>query len=144
MAVSYTVPLLSLTWFTFWALLLVLNVGRLRVTQVMAGKAKPDSFPAGIKHGTDAEWRANRAQANTVENLPIFATLVLVGVAAGVATETFATLCLVVAVARPIQSIIHIASGSTNAVNLRFAAFLVQLACFVWMAVILLLHFYGM
>lgn len=141
--VSYT-PLLALTWFTFWALLLVLNVGRLRVTQVMTGKVKPDGFPSGVKHGTDAEWRANRAQANTVENLPIFAALVLIGFAAEVTTDTFATLCLVVAVARPVQSIIHIASGSANAINLRFAAFLVQLGCFVWMAVILLLHFYGM
>jgi len=137
-------PLIALTWFALWTLILMGNVARWRVGQVLAGKAKSDSFPAGIKHGSDAEWRANRAHANAIENLVVFAALVLTGVAAGITAGTFATLCLVVAIARPVQSIIHLASGSGQATNLRFAAFLVQFVCFIWMAVLLLMHFYGM
>jgi hypothetical protein len=39
---------------------------------------------------------------------------------------------------RILQSAIHIASGSVNAIRLRFAAFAVQLVCEVWMAVLVL------
>ena len=137
-------PLISLVWFALWAVFLVLIVGLWRVRDVMAGKTAPNAFPSGEKHGSDAYWRANRAQANTVENLPIFAALVLSGVAAGLDSSTFAMLCTVAVIARMVQSLIHLASGSVVAVNLRFTAFLVQIACFIWIGVLLIGHFYGM
>lgn len=137
-------PLVSLVWFALWAVFLVLVVGAWRARDVMSGKAAPNTFTSGERHGSDAYWRANRAQANTVENLPIFAALVLSGVAAGVDTAMFSLLCTVVVIARIVQSLIHLSSGSVAAVNFRFFAFLVQIACFIWIGIYVLLHFYGM
>ena len=71
---------------------------------------------------------------NTVENLPIFATVVLAGVAANAADATFNMLAVIVVCARAVQSLIHIMSGSAGAINLRFTAFAVQIVCEIWMA----------
>lgn len=135
-------PLISLVWFALWAVMLGFFVVLLRVQQVMTGKAK--TFPSGEKHGSDSYWRVNRAQANTLENLPIFGALVLAGVVSGVETALFASLCVVVVVARMVQSLIHLSSGSATAVNLRFAAYLVQIVSFAWIGIHLVLHFYSM
>ena len=137
-------PLISLVWFALWAVFLVVVVAIWRVRDVMSDKVKPNDFPSGERHGEDAYWRANRAQANTVENLPIFAALVLSGVAAGVETAVFSMLCTVVIIARMVQSLIHMSSGSVTAVNFRFFAFSIQIGCFVWIGIHLILHFYGM
>jgi uncharacterized MAPEG superfamily protein len=137
-------PLIALIWFALWAVFLVIVVATWRVADVMGGRVKPNAFPSGEKHGGDAYWRANRAQANTIENLPIFGALVVAGVASGVDTGTFAMLCTVVVIARIVQSLIHMSSGSVIAVNFRFAAFIVQLICFIWIGIHLLMHFYGM
>jgi len=136
-------PLVSLVWFALWTVFLLLLIAAARVSQVMAGKAKPNEFTAGEKHGTDSYWRMNRAHLNAVENLPVFGALVLAGVASGVDTALFATLCIVVVIARIVQSLIHLSSGSVIAVNFRFAAYVVQVVCFIWIGVHLLMHFYG-
>lgn len=136
-------PLISLVWFALWAVFLGILVIAARTRQVMSGKAKADSFPSGEKHGDDAYWRINRAQANTLENLPIFGALVLAGVASGVTTPLFSMLCVIIVIARMSQSIIHMTSGSIAAINLRFMAYLVQMICFIWLGAHLILHFYG-
>jgi len=137
-------PLISLVWFALWAVFLVIVVAVWRVRQVMSGQVKPNAFPSGEKHGPDAYWRANRAQMNTFENLPIFASLVLAGVVGGVTSPLFSTLCVVVVIARIVQSLIHLSSGSVVAVNFRFAAYLVQVACFIWLGITILTSFYNM
>jgi len=136
-------PLIALVWFALWAVLLSFIVVFWRVREVMSGKTKANAFPSGQQHGSDAYWRANRAQANTLENLPIFGALVLAGVTSGVATGIFSTLCVVIVIARIVQSLIHLSSASVAAVNFRFAAFLVQLICFAWIGLHLVFHFYG-
>jgi hypothetical protein len=50
----------------------------------------------------------------------------------------FNRLAVIVVCARVVQSFIHILSGSALAINLRFAAFGVQLVCEIWMAVLVL------
>jgi len=136
-------PLIALVWFALWAVALSFIVVLWRVREVMSGKTASNAFPSGEKHGSDAYWRANRAQANTLENLPIFGALVLTGVATGLSTALFATLCTVAVIARMVQSVIHLSSGSATAVNFRFFAFLVQLVCFAGIGIHLLMHFYG-
>lgn len=131
-------PLIALIWFALWAVALVLFVGIQRVASVLGRKAKPNDFPAGQKHGSEFYWRCNRAHANVVENLPIFGAIVLGGVAAEVTAPIFGTLALVVAVARVVQSVIHMAGGSAMMVNLRFTAYAVQLVCFIWMGILVL------
>lgn len=136
-------PLIALIWFALWSVALVLFVGVQRVGSVAGGKAKANEFPAGQQHGSDFYWRCNRAHMNTIENLPVFGALVLGGLAAGVTAPLFGTLALVALGARIVQSLIHISSGSVMAVNLRFAAYGVQLVCFIWLGIIALGALYG-
>ncbi len=135
---SSPTALIALILYALWAMFLVLSVGAVRVGQVVGGKASPTGFPAGVPHGPEPYWRLNRAHMNTVENLPIFATVVLTGWAANAISPAFNMLAVIVVSARAAQSLIHISSGSVHAVNLRFTAFTVQLLCQFWMAWLIL------
>jgi hypothetical protein len=73
---------------------------------------------------------------NTLENLPIFATVVLSGVYLQVQDPLFQLLANVVIVARVAQSLIHVSSGAQPVVLLRFTAFLVQTLSMLTMAAI--------
>jgi len=129
--------IIALTFYALWAIVLVVMIAADRALLVMSGKAAITDFPSGTKHGSDSYWRINRAHLNTLENLPIFAALVLAGWVAGLDTPTFNMLAVVIVVARVVQSLIHISSGSALAINLRFLALLVQIVCEVWMAVLI-------
>jgi hypothetical protein len=62
---------------------------------------------------------------------------VLTGVVANATTPMFDNMAITVVGARVAQSIVHV-SGNTNMhVNVRFTFFVVQIACFVWMGLIL-------
>jgi uncharacterized MAPEG superfamily protein len=128
-------PLVCLVLFAVWAMVLVLCIGAVRVFQVLTGKKRANEFPSGVPHGGDAYWRLNRAHINTLENLPIFAALVL---AAALLHVELGRLPLVVICARVVQSLFHISSGRSLVVNLRFTAYSVQLGCFGWMATAIL------
>lgn len=132
-----TVPLMCLLGFAAWAVVLVLLIGMVRVTQVLTRQKRANEFPAGQPHGSDMYWRLNRAHMNTLENLPIFGSIVVVGALLGVGSPLFATLAQVVLGARVAQSLIHVTSGGVVAVNARFTAFFTQLICFVWMAALI-------
>ena len=130
--------LTALVLFALWAVVLVLAVGFVRVGQVLRGKAKITDFSSGTQHGSNAYWRLNRAHLNTIENLPIFASIVLAGWVVGQETATFNRLGAIVFAARIVQSLIHIASGSAMAIRFRFLAYGVQIVCEVWMAILVL------
>ncbi|HSZ11337.1 MAG TPA: MAPEG family protein [Rhizomicrobium sp.] len=138
MAITVPHSLIALVFYALWVIVLVLMIGFDRVTQVLRGQTPVNGFPSGQKHGSDSYWRINRAHINACENLPIFAAIVLAGWAVSQEGAQFNLLATVVVVARIIQSAIHISSGSTMAVNLRFTAFAVQLVCEIWMAVLVL------
>src|SRR5258706_11119105 len=123
--------LMSLVGFAAWAVLLVLTVGTMRVLEVLTGQKRSNEFPSGVPHGGDRYWRINRAHINAVENLPIFAALVLTGAVAHVASPRFDQLAVVVLGARVLQSLVHISSGRSIAVNVRFSFYVVQLCCFI-------------
>jgi len=129
-----TTPLYALMGFVFWTVGTVLAIGAVRVSQVLAGKAAPTSFPAGQPHGSERYWRLNRAHANCVENLPLFAAVVLTGHVAGLTAGAFATAAQIYVAARVGQTLTHVASGGVFAVNVRFAFFATQLVCLIWMA----------
>jgi len=128
----------ALVFYALWAIALVLMVAGDRALLVIRGEAKINSFTSGVPHGSDSYWRINRAHLNTIENLPIFATMVLSGWVVGMETATFNRLAVIVLVARLVQSIIHIASGSVAAVTSRFIAYGVQILCEIWMAALVL------
>lgn len=135
MTLPLTVPLTALVFFACWTLaLVVLGIGAYRVSLVLMGAARPNSFPGDQPHGPEMYRRMMRAHANCVENLPIFAVLVLVGHHLGLRDGTFALLAQVVAMARVGQSIAHISSGRSMVVNVRFVFFLAQIVAMGWMA----------
>jgi uncharacterized MAPEG superfamily protein len=129
-----TVPLCMLLGFVAWTLfVLCLGIAPFRVGSVLMGKARPNQFPADTPHGPDWYRRLMRAHANCVENLPLFAAVVLVGHVAGVRDPLFSTLSEVYLAARVGQTVAHISSGRSLVINVRFTFFLVQIAALVWM-----------
>lgn len=132
-------PVTSLIAFTVWTLLvLMLTVASRRIGLILAGKARMSDFPADEPHGTEAYRRAMRAHANCVENLPVFAALVLGAEVLGYSSSAFSTMALLVVPARVLQTLTHLASGSNRMVAVRFVFFAVQIVCFFGMAVLLI------
>ncbi|HYC00130.1 MAG TPA: MAPEG family protein [Candidatus Limnocylindrales bacterium] len=129
-----TTPLYALIGFVFWTIGIVLTIGAIRVSQVLSGKVAPNGFPSGQPHGSDAYWRLNRAHANCVENLPLFAAVVLAGHVSGLTSGSFATAAQIHVLARVGQTLAHVSSGSALAVNVRFTFFAIQIACLIYMA----------
>jgi uncharacterized MAPEG superfamily protein len=121
----------GLLGFVAWTLLLlVLGIGVTRVGQVLRRQAPANSFNPQVPHGTESYQRRMRAHLNCVENLPIFASLVLLGGLLGVSSAAFQAAAFAVLPLRVGQSVAHIASGRNRAVLVRFGFFSAQLVCF--------------
>lgn len=132
-----TIPLYCLLFFALWTIgLVIFGLGPYRVGRVISRTAPPSAFPADTPHGPDWYRRLMRAHANCVENLPVFGAVVLTAAVAGVQSPLFDTLAIVYVTARVGQSSTHIASGSNQAINVRFSFFLVQLGCVITMAIL--------
>lgn len=134
---AMTTPLWCLLGFILWTLLLLTAIGVARVAQVVAGKAQPNEFPSGQRHGSDGYWRLNRAHMNCLENLPIFASVVLTAAVLGLQSSTLDTLASIALAARVGQTTAHLSSGSNLAVNVRFTFFLTQIACIVGFMIVI-------
>lgn len=133
-----TPALYSLLGFVVWTLLVVsVGIGTPRVTAVLARRAPPKSFMADVPHGSERYRRTMRAHANCVENLPLFAALVLLARVVSLENALFETLAIIVLPARVAQTTVHVASGSNRAVLARFWFFSIQVASFAAMALIL-------
>lgn len=133
-----TLALWSLLGFAVWTVLLVASVALPRAGLVVAGRKRANGFePSGATVAPGFSQRAGRAHANCVENLPVFASLVVVGHLAGVGAQSFGLLAFAVLGARIAQSLTHLVSVSELAVNIRFTFFVVQLVCFVAMGTLI-------
>jgi len=129
------IPILALLAFVVWTVaVLIAGVGVHRWSRILTGRAELCSFPGDEPHGPPAYRRIVRSHANCVENLPIFAALVLAAAAVGAASTTLDALAVAVVIARIGQTTAHVASGSNRAIGVRFGFFAVQLVCFLWMA----------
>ena len=128
-------PLVALLLFVIWGLLLVIAITTSRSLQIFFQGKKAGDFPAGTPHGGGAYWRLNRAHLNVTENLPFVGVLVLAGLYLQLQDTAFQILPSLILYARVAQSLIHVASGSAMAVNLRFTCFVVQVVSLLWMAV---------
>ncbi|RHX88329.1 MAPEG family protein [Leptospira stimsonii] len=122
--------IIALIGFAIWTIFLGIGVISIRTFKVLKGEKKSNEFPSGVEHGSSFYWRLNRAHVNCVENLPIFATLVLIGAFVGVLDSTFALVAKVILGARLVQTVAHLSSGSEIAVNIRFTAFVTQYGSF--------------
>jgi uncharacterized MAPEG superfamily protein len=125
-------PELMLLGFAAWTLaLLIATVGAYRLSRVFSGRAGMGAFPADQIEGQDWYKRAMRAHANCVENLPVFAVLVLVLRACGIGHPAVDPLCAAVLAARIPQSLVHVGFAQTDrVVSVRFGFFAVQLLSF--------------
>ena len=127
--------------FTAWTLSLVFfTIGLPRIGAVLAKRARPTSFDPSVPHGSDRYRRCMRAHANCVENLPVFAALVLLGSVLRIPGASFQIAAFAVLPARVLQSVTHVAAGNDTAVLVRFVFFSVQLVCYVVLIALLIAH----
>lgn len=126
--------------FATWTLLLLLfTIGVYRWGLILMRRAGPADFPADQVEG--AEWyrRAMRAHANCVENLPVFGAIVFALTVSNAGGPVTDLVCVVVVIARIVQSLIHVSFVQSNlVVSVRFTFFTIQLVCFlslIWVIV---------
>ena len=136
-----TLSLWMLLGFAGWTLLvLLLGVGIMRWRLIFKGEAELVSFPGGVAHGSPAYRRATRAHANCVENLPVFAAIVLVASAAHLDPPRMGMLASTTMGARILQCCVHMLLPESNAsIAVRFASYLVQVLAMIAMMVLLVL-----
>lgn len=128
---------LVLTALIAWTLLLLILMEVLRARLVVTGRVASNAFAPDNGGLSPFMQRLARAHANCLEGLPIFGGLLVVALLTGKAglTDPLAPWLLA---ARLAQSLIHLASTSVAAVNLRFTAFAVQLGIAAYWSVLLL------
>jgi uncharacterized MAPEG superfamily protein len=135
-------PVWVLLGFAGWTLvLLIFTVGVYRWKRIFLGRAQIAEFRADQVQGDEWYRRAMRAHANCVENLPVYAALVIAMQASGGTTPILDLLALPMLPARVAQSLIHVLMKQTNvAAALRFSFFAIQLAVMLAMAVVLVVR----
>jgi uncharacterized MAPEG superfamily protein len=133
-----TIPVWVLLLFAGWTLATLLaTVGVYRWSRILTGRAALSEFRADEPHGSAWYRRAMRAHANCVENLPVYAAVVVAIVASGVRSSMLDTLAVVLLAARVSQTVTHVAFEQTDVVvAIRFAFFFVQLVCMVGMGIL--------
>ncbi len=79
-----TVPQWALLGFAVWTLLVLFGtVGVYRWSRILTGRVGISEWQADQPQGSEWYQRAMRAHMNCVENLPVFAALVLCATATG-------------------------------------------------------------
>lgn len=129
--------LLALTGFVAWTLLLLVLMESLRSRLVLLKTVPSNGFQPDNGNLSPFMQRLARAHANCLEGLPVFGGLLMIAALAG-QTAITDPLALVLLGARVVQSLIHLASLSVMAVNLRFSAFAVQMLIALYWAFALL------
>jgi len=137
-----TIPIWMLLGFATWTVLLLMaTVGIYRWMEILRGRKRIGAFRSDQVEGDDWYRRSMRAHANCIENLPVFGAIVLALHASGVAGPAVDRLCMAVLAARVVQSTIHVSHAQTDAfVSVRFSFFCVQLAAFLALIVLIVLH----
>lgn len=129
--------LLALTGFVAWTLLLLVLMESLRSRLVLLKTVPSNGFQPNNGNLSPFMQRLARAHANCLEGLPVFGGLLVIAALAG-QTAITDRLALVLLGARVVQSLIHLASLSVMAVNLRFSAVAVQMLIALYWALALL------
>ena len=134
MAHGLSVPLACLLVLVVWIVALVLALTVVRLRHLRRGGSVRDF---GAPDDRRLVWRLFRAHANAVENLPLFAVVVLVAAVAGRSGTVLDALAVVYLCARIAQSIVHVSPGAGLRFNVRFGFFAVRMACLVGFVVAL-------
>jgi len=135
-----SLPLLTLVGFAAWTLLLLAaTVGVHRWRLILTKRAPINGFPADAPVGPDWYQRATRAHLNCIENLPVYAAIVLVATLVGRHGALLDALSVSVLGARVCQTLVHVSFVQTaRAVSYRFSLFSVQLVAMLWMVVLVI------
>ncbi|MCP5335674.1 MAG: MAPEG family protein [Oceanospirillaceae bacterium] len=123
-----------------WSLFLLLLLITWRSLRVLGGKQAINTFSTDGHEVSAANQRLVRALANSLENLPLSATIFLLAIASGHG-ELLTPLAPLFLMARICQSLIHMLSISPVAVALRFSAYTLQLGLLVYWITLLAPHF---
>ncbi len=112
-----TTPLWCALAFAAWTLLtLGFGVGSYRWSRILTGRARFEDYSEYRIEGAGYYPRGMRAHANCVENLPVFATIVLVLSTLGLQSTVLNVLSVVVIAARVLQTSVHVGFEQTNTV----------------------------
>ena len=132
-----TIPQWTLLGFAVWTLLVLLGtVGTYRWSRILTRRAEISEWQADVPQGTDWYRRAMRAHMNCVENLPVFAAIVLCASFAEAEDHLVDWLAGGVLLARICQTTIHVSFAPSNpAASLRFFFFFVQVIFMIGIAV---------
>lgn len=116
-----------------WTLLLLILMETMRTRLVLHGEIAANAFRPDNANLSPFMQRLARAHANCVESLPVFGGLLLASIATRqtALTDPLAPWLLG---ARIVQSCVHLASLSVGAVNIRFLAFVIQVAISIYWA----------
>ncbi|ANY84158.1 hypothetical protein BB934_38585 (plasmid) [Microvirga ossetica] len=123
-----TIPQWALLGFAVWTLLVLFGtVGVYRWSRILTGRVRISEWQADQPQGSDWYRRAMRAHMNCVENLPVFAAIVLCATASGENSRFLDLLAGAILVARVCQTTVHLAcTPSEVAASVRFVFFFVQ------------------
>lgn len=120
----------ALLGYAVWTLLLLMTLGTVRTSAVIAGKRAPNSFsPSGDDMQAFGK-RLTRAHANCYENLPLAGAVLLYAIATNQTALTDG-LAYIFLAARVAQSTAHLISTSNMFVRIRFFFFIVQIVILV-------------
>ena len=136
-ALLMTIPQWVLLGFAVWTLMILCGtIGIYRWSMILAGRAKVSHWRADELQGDDRYRRAMRAHMNCVENLPVYAAIVVCMTAAGANGPLVDLLSVVLLAARILQTTTHVAFRQNDRVaSMRFGFFFVQVLCLSVMAV---------
>ena len=128
-------PIQALLGFAAWTLLLIAGVFLYRGMRFLTG-TPINHWPRGNKPADDAPFvkRLEDAHANCLENLPVFAVIVLAAAALGRLGDT-QSLAPWVLYARIGQSLAHLSGTGPLNVFVRAGFWSAQLGLFAWMLV---------
>ena len=108
-----------------WILVLLLGLASYRSYMSLSGKFRGLKFKADGSDVPEFGNRLTRAQANCVESFSFIGGVLLVAIATD-STAITNGLAYILLAARFGQSIVHLISTSTLAIQIRFAFFLIQ------------------
>ncbi|NCN10626.1 MAG: MAPEG family protein [Leptospira sp.] len=123
-------PLFIYLGITIFLILVLLGF---RSAKVIMGTKRSNEFPSWEKHGSGFYWRLNRAQINCLDNLPIYASLVILGYLIQIQDSNFGILAWIVILGRVIQIFSHLLGETVWHVNFRFTGYIIQILSFAGM-----------
>lgn len=134
-----SMPMWSLLAFAGWTLVILMaGIGVSRWSQILTGRKQLTDFPGDQPHGSAAYRRIIRAHANCVENLPVYAVIVIALELGAVQYPLLDRLAIVFMAGRVLQSLVHMLFTEANfTVFLRFLFFVIQIVCMIAMGVLL-------